>query len=153
MGVICIYLGKQFGVWAAYTLSGQEFHTTMFWDLGLPTQKEVPYWQLANYTAHTEAGLFSLGIVLLIDAGLTVLARQGFMSLRMIQISLVLMMLTLLLNAGVAVMVFRMNVLPLYSLMAMLVGGIVFFTHLDSLKYLKEARLVRERMGVADGAK
>lgn len=152
MGVISLFLGQRFGSWLMARFKGEEFHTNVIWQSGEQTGSEVAYFDLSNHTALTEAGLFSLGIILIIDAGLMLLARRGLMSLTLIFAALGLVLASLLFNLYVCVMVYKSGVLPLMSLMAVLVAGIVFFTHLDSLKLLNHHRQLMKRIEMTGGA-
>ena len=156
MAVICLFLGQRFGSWLISYIQNQPFHTNVTWQSGELAGTEVAYFDLSNYTAMTEAGLLLLGIVLLIDVALMLLARRGMMSSVLISIALVLILVTTVFNIYVTMLVYKSGVLPLFSLMAVLTAGIVFFGHLDSLKLLKHHRELlkrAEQAGATDVAK
>lgn len=146
MGAISLLLGQRFGSWLVTELKGEPFHTGVEWKTDELAGSEVAYFDLSNHTALTEAGLFLLGIILIVDAGLMIIARRGFMSVTLIYVALSMVMVTLIFNLYVCVLVYQSGVLPLISLMAVLVAGIVFFSHFDSLKLLNRHRELWKRI-------
>lgn len=129
-GVIFLALGATFGRFLLAKLSGKDFATGVNWTAGPNEGQPVTYFELQGGTAWTDAGLFLMGVALLLDALiLGILAARGKPNRGLVWIAVILTSIAMLINAGVVVHLFSMNILPLTSLIALAVGGFVVFDH------------------------
>ena len=134
-GLLCLMFGMNFIRWAGATLSGQTFNTNVTWNVGERAGQPVSYFELTGGTAWTETGLFLMGIALLLDAGLMLIAyRGGVPNRRLVMLAVVITGAAMLLNIAVAFYVFGMGILPFTSIIALLVGGMILFDHVPLLK-------------------
>jgi len=116
VGLLLLYMGWRFALWALATVTGQPFHTAVtFTDTGL----EVPYFQLQGYSAWTEAGMFLFGLTVLFEVA--VMAMRPIKAL--VLVALFLCVISTAWNLVVCAMLMRAGMLPLMSGLAVAFGG------------------------------
>ena len=126
-GIIFLAMGATFGRWLIATLSGREFATGWLQPDGVTP---VKYFELQGGTAWTEAGLFLMGIALLLDAAiLGISASRGRPNRALLLVAVAITAVAMLINAGVVAYLFSFGIFPLTSLIALGVGGFVVFDH------------------------
>lgn len=135
LGFILLMLGANFGRWATATLAGKPFNTGVNWTAGEKAGQMVEYFDLQGGTAWSETGLFLMGIALLLDALLMFLYfRRRAPSTAFVKGAIFFTGIALALNVFVAVKLFGMGILPLITMCAILVGGMILFDHVPLLK-------------------
>ncbi len=140
LGVILLMLGGNFGRWAVANLSGKEFATGWLQPDGVTP---VKYFELqtimghpesAGGTAWSETGLFLMGIALLFDAALMfAFYRRGVPTRNLVIVAIFFTGIALALNVFVAFKLFAMGIMPLITMCAVLVGGMILFDHVPLL--------------------
>lgn len=136
LGFILLMLGANFGRWATATLAGKPFNTGVEWSAaaGDKAGQMVGYFDLQGGTAWSETGLFLMGIALLLDAMLMfVYFRRGAPSKALVLGAIFFTGLALAINVLVAIKLFGMGILPLITMCAILVGGMILFDHVPLL--------------------
>ena len=138
VGVIFLYFGQSFGGWLAATLTGKPFDTHVTWTTGPNEGQTVAYFQLQGGTAWSDAGFFTMGVALLLDAALLLVVYRSRSPRRgLVLAALAITAVALALNVGVVGYLFTLGIMPLASLVAMLTGGIMLF---DQMAVLRESR-------------
>jgi hypothetical protein len=125
IGLILMMVGRAFASFCLAKLTGQPFHTNVTWQEGPLMGQEVAYFDLEGYTAWTDTGVFLLGLVMVLEAAarlLFVLRRNG-VSRVLLLATLVFGVVTVLLNLGICAVLFHAGVMPLFSALAVAVGG------------------------------
>lgn len=135
VGVILLMLGGNFGRWATARLTGHPFPTGVNWTTGDLAGQPVEYFELQGGTAWSEAGLFLMGVALLLDAVLLFSYLRGrFPSPNWLRAAILFVGAAMALNILVAFKLFGMGILPLMTVMALLPGGMMLFDHLATLR-------------------
>lgn len=138
VGAILMMLGANFGRWATATLSGTPFQTNVNWTAGPKEGQMVEYFDLQGGTAWSEAGLFLMGVALLLDAGLMfVFYRRGTFSSSLLYAAIFVTGIALAINVFVAAKLFGLGVMPMITMCAVLGGGILLFDHFALLSIQK----------------
>jgi hypothetical protein len=143
VGVICVLMGLRFIRWAIVTTTGGTFSTGVNWVAGPKAGEAVDYWQLDGFAAHTELGFFAMGGVLLLDALLMMSARQGRSPGLLLGVAIICTGACLLYNLGLAIYLITLGVTPLWSLVVVLIAGIVLFTHLETARSMSREDAAR----------
>lgn len=137
VGLLLILLGRNFGHFLLSKATGQPFHTGFDWGPG-ERIGEVPYFELAGYTAHTEAGMFLFGVAVLLEAGVVImLAKRPASASPFLRVTLVLTFVATLWNLYVVALLLKAGMLPTMSLLAVAFGGYIV---LDQWRLLKQHR-------------
>jgi hypothetical protein len=128
VGLICIMLSWNFAKWLVTTLSGQTYNTGVNWIDGPNAGQPVGYFELATGWGYTEMGMFLLGVALVVEAAVLFVYLKGLTASRWpVVVCLVLSGFALLTNLTVCGYVLFLGLMPIYSLMAVLVAGMIFF--------------------------
>lgn len=143
VGVICVLMGLRFIRWAIITATGGTFSTGVNWVAGPKAGEAVDYWQLDGFAAHTELGFFAMGGVLLLDALLMMSARRGRSPGMLLGVAIMCTGACLLYNLGLAIYLITLGVTPLWSLVVVLIAGIVLFTHMETLRSMSREDAAR----------
>jgi hypothetical protein len=134
-GLICILVGLRFGKWLLAQASGRPFETGINWTTGEKAGTPATYFELLNGAAWTEMGLFLMGVALLLDAGLMLIAFRGNTPPRgLVALAVFVTGTAMLINIALAIYLMGLGIVPLVSLIALLVGGMVLFDHVPLLK-------------------
>jgi hypothetical protein len=132
LGLILMMMGANFARWATATLAGKEFATGWLQPDGVTP---VRYFELQGGTAWSDAGLFLMGVALLLDAALMfIYYRSGRPSKGVLWAAIVFTGIATAINAFVAVRLFGMGIMPLLTMGALLVGGMMLFDHLPMVR-------------------
>ena len=138
VGIVLILLGRSFGAWAFTTLTGGTYETGVNWISGPLTGQPVGYWDLAGGTAWTDSGIFLLGVVLVLEAIVLLVATTARRKpIPLIGFALALTVAATVYNGIVAGILFTMNLLPLLSILAFGFGG---YIAAYEYRLLKQAR-------------
>lgn len=122
VGVIFTFLGARFGSYLLSIISHKPFHTGVIFT---STGAEVPYSQLSpGHPMINEAGMFLFGLAMLLDAAVIATANASPRLRRpLLSVALVTTTLAVLFNVYVAAVFFKDGALPLFSLLAVGIGG------------------------------
>lgn len=137
LGLILMMMGANFGRWATAKLAGKPFNTGVEWSAaaGEKAGQMVEYFELQGGTAWSETGLFLMGVALLLDAVLMFLYyRSGRPATAIIWLAVLFTSVAMALNLFVAVRLFSFGMMPLMTMGALLVGGMMLFDHLPMLR-------------------
>jgi hypothetical protein len=124
LGLLFVYFGWPFARWAVTTMRGGTFHTFVNWTVGPKEGQEVSYFELQGYTAWTDMSLLLFGLALLADAVLLLVAsgavgRRGWLVWGAVGITAV----ATACNLVTALLCLSVGIRPLYSLVAVAIGG------------------------------
>lgn len=134
IGLLFLMFGANFGRWAMEKLQGREMVTGWPNDDGSPRT----YFQLTGGTAWSETGFFVMGVALLLDAALLFFVYKSPTPKRgLLMAALAATGVALAINVGAAGYVFSWGILPISSMVAVLVGGMMLF---EQLGLWREAR-------------
>ena len=136
IGLIMLFLGRNFAHFSVATISGKEFHTGVNWTAGPKEGQEVAYFELSGHTAWTEMGLFFFALVLLVDASLLLLnavVLKGKNS-TVVMLAMQLTFLALVVNGIAAVLVFSDGIIPILSALALAIAGWILADQYRMLK-------------------
>ncbi len=138
LGIVFLYLGRTFGHFLLARLTGQPFHTNVFWNSGDNAGSEVAYSDLQGFTALSDAGIFLFGVLLISEAIVfIVLARAARPAIGLLIASLAVTALITLFNLFVVVKLFGAGILPIISLLAFAFGGYIAATQWSMLRAAK----------------
>jgi len=142
IGIICLLLGQNFLRWLLATATGRPHATGVIWNAGPKAGQPVDYFELQGGTAWTDMGVFLMGVALLIDGGvmLWLLRGVGRWTVGLATLALGVTALAVLVNLGVAADFVRRGGLPLFSLLAVAIGGYMLFEYAGLLKVLRGTR-------------
>lgn len=131
VGLLCVALGWSFAKWLAVTLTGGTYSTGLTWGPGGPKTGPVGFFELTGGAGWTYAAVFALGVALLFDAAVFVTRARW-----LVGVALGFTALATVLNAGVAVYVLgpAQGGVPLFSILAVAVGGYMCFEQVELLK-------------------
>ena len=138
IGLILMLVGRQFGTYLISRITHEAFHTGVTWTSGPNAGQEVGYWDLAGYTAWTDASLWLFGLTLVVDAMILYLA--GGKRLWLVATGFALTVGVCAFNAFVCAKLFNNGVTPLMSLMALAFGIYTAIYQWGLLKDLLAAR-------------
>ena len=130
IGVIFCALGQTFARWAIATLAGKTFATNVNWTAGPKAGTPVTYFELMGGTAWSDAAFFTTGVALIADAVLLFFVYRGVARRGLLAVALGLTGVALALNVGVAGYLFTLGLLPIATLVALLVSGMMLFEQL-----------------------
>jgi hypothetical protein len=125
VGMILLFLGRNFLFWAMATLTGQPFHTHVNWTDGPNNGQEVSYFDLQGFTALTETGMFLFGVAILFEAAVVALEqiKPSGPARALVMLALGLTVLCTLFNLFVSIRLMSVGVVPLMSGLAVAFGG------------------------------
>ena len=128
IGLIFLMLGSNVLHWAAARTAGRAFPEGVTWTAGDRAGQPVGYYELQGGTGWTETGFFVMGVALLIDA-LLLFFVYGSRRPRpaLIAAALATTGLALAFNLFAAADVFGWGMMPINSMIAVVVGGIMLF--------------------------
>ena len=131
IGLVVMLMGLNFAKWAMATLLGQTYDTGYLWPDGRP----VAYWELQGHTAVSDSALFLFGLACVLEAA-AMAAAHARPRLRTATVSVALLttLLATAYNAVACVVLFRDNVTPLLSLLAVGFGGYMAFAEWGMLR-------------------
>jgi hypothetical protein len=134
LGLLFTWLGFRFAKWAVATISGRTFDTGIPWTSGDKAGQMVEYWEIYGYAALTDMAMFTIGVALLLDALILFFAiRRGSVNRLLVMLGAGITAIALLVNIGVCVKLLGAGVTPIFSIVAILVGGFMFFDHVAML--------------------
>lgn len=135
VGLICLMLGWSFARYLIAVAAGKPFETGVNWVSGDKAGQPVTYFELQGGTAWTDLGFFSMGVALILDAALMLLAtRRPIPNQPLVMAALAVTGFTLLLNLGLAGYLLTLGIMPIASMLLILVGGFVLFDQVPMLK-------------------
>lgn len=121
VGVIFTFLGLRFGSYLLSVIAHKPFHTGYTFG---PNGPEVPYPQLINHAMINEAGMFLFGLAMLLDAAVIATANASpRLRKPLLGFALFITGLAVFFNVIVAAVFFKDGMLPLFSLLAVGIGG------------------------------
>jgi hypothetical protein len=124
VGLIFTYLGRRFGAYLISLIAHRPFHTDIIFATGPNEGQEVPYPQLEAHAMINDAGMFLFGLACLFDA--IVIASvflPGGVRKPLLWVALLATVAATIFNLYVAIVFFASGVLPLFSLLAVAIGG------------------------------
>lgn len=124
IGMVVMLMGLDFAKWGVTTLLGRTYDTGVIWQTGDRAGQTVAYWDIVGHQAVSDSAIFLFGLACVLEAA-AMAAAHARPRLRTATISAALLI-TLLATAynGVAcVVLFKDNVTPLLSLLAVGFGG------------------------------
>ncbi len=127
IGIICLMMSQNFIAWLVAGVTGQTYATNVNWTAGPKVGQPVSFFDLQGGTAWTQVGTFTLGAALLIEAAVMLLWSQGKLGRVGVFTSLAVGLLALVTNVAVAGYVFSLGILPIFSLLAVAVAGMIVF--------------------------
>lgn len=134
LGLILMMLGANFARWSSATITGKSFPTGVEWSAGEKAGQMVEYFDLQGGTAWSETGLFLMGVALVLDAALMfAFYRRGRPSNLLLFAAILATGLALGLNVLVAIKLLSAGIMPLTTMCAVLVGGMMLFDHVPML--------------------
>ncbi len=128
IGIIFMFVGQNFAKWSLATASGQPFVTGWVWPndgsarSGLP----VSYWELETGTAWSDCGMFLFGLSALIDAAAVMIclrSQNPGMRAAVLRLGFGVTSLATLANLLACIKLFSLGTLPIFSLLAVGIGG------------------------------
>lgn len=130
LGLIFVFLGVNFGKWLAATAAGKPFATGVNWTAGPKAGQPVEYWDLSGGTAWTECGMFLFGVSSMIDGLVLAMCWRSARS-RLLGgwIGALVTAAATLFNLVVVAKLMSMGITPIFSLLAVAVGGYVLLDH------------------------
>jgi hypothetical protein len=144
VGVIFLLLGGTFARYCVTRITHQPFHTNYVWPPGSPKAgQEVEYLELETRPYLTDAGMFLIGLAIVLDALVRLAVYNGIRAAR------ALAYLTFAITLGAAVFNLYVvgalmgSMLPLLSLLAVAMGGYIAFSQWQLLKTLNRAAAPR----------
>lgn len=121
VGIIFVLLGRTFGSYLLSLIAHKPFHTGVIFT---SSGQEVPYPQLQGHTMVNDAGMFLFGLAMLLDAVVIATAKASpRLRKPLLGFALLITGLAVLFNAYVAAVFFKDGMLPLFSLLAVGIGG------------------------------
>lgn len=124
VGVMCMMMGWNFARFCAAKISGNPFNTNVNWTSGPKAGQPVEYYELSGYTAHTETGLFLFGLACVLEGLLLMFARTNSPKSRgLVMVALAIAFAATAFNLVVVILLFRVNIMPLTSLLCVAFGG------------------------------
>ena len=126
IGVIFLFLGQSFARWLIATASGQPFSTGVIWSIGPKSGQPVDYWELQGAPAWTDCGMFLFGLSAIVDAlAMLVCIRSRSLVARTaaMTIGVLFTAVATACNLFVCIKLFSLGILPLFSLLAVGLGG------------------------------
>lgn len=126
IGVIFLFLGQSFARWLIATASGQPFSTGIIWSFGPKSGQPVGYWELQGATAWTDCGMFLFGLSAIVDAIAMLVfirSRSPVARTTALVIGVLFTAVATVFNLLVCFKLFSLGILPLFSLLAVGLGG------------------------------
>lgn len=126
IGVIFLFMGQSFARWLIATSASQPFSTGVIWSVGPKAGQPVGYWDLQGATAWTDCGMFLFGLSAIVDAmAMLVFLRSHRPAARAaaMTIGVLFTALATVFNLVVCIKLFSLGILPLFSLLAVGLGG------------------------------
>lgn len=145
LGVVFLFLGANFGRWSIAKITGQPFSTGIEWSTGNQAGQPVEYFDLQGGTAWGEMGFFVLGVSMLIEA-----AVMGFVALkpaqyRMSILAILAAVIAAMANGLAIAKIYPTGVLPLISVLALGLAGLMIFWHVSYLRTMNAHQAWRRR--------
>jgi len=125
IGLILMFVGGRFLMWAIATMSGKHFATGVNWTAGEKAGTEVDYWELMGYPALTECAIFLFGFALVLEALVLAAAVSKFgtgAKRLLVGFALLITVSATVFNIFVSAVLFRSGVMPIISLLAVAFG-------------------------------
>jgi hypothetical protein len=126
MGIIAIFLGKTFAAYVFARLTGQVFHTGIFWTDGPLNGQEVAYPDLMGHQMLSDAGVFVFGLVILLEVLVRILlARRWHVPRTFVGLVWMAAMISTGFNVYVCIKFFQDGSIPITSGLAAAFGGFI----------------------------
>ena len=126
IGLIFLLLGRRFAIYLLSILSGKAFHTNVNWISGAKAGQEVGYRELEGFIYYNESAMFAFGLALIFEAAVLAVLNRNIPGKRpLIFLAMIIAGLATAYNLTVALMLFTIGTLPLFSLLAVAFGGYI----------------------------
>jgi hypothetical protein len=139
VGVIFLLLGGTFARYLVTRVTHQPFHTNVNWTAGPKTGQEVEYLELQGRPWLTDAGMFLIGLAIVLDALVRVCIYKQIRAARpLAYLTFAITIAAVLFNLYV-VGTLMGTMLPLLSLLAVAMGGYIAFVQWQVIKAFRRA--------------
>ena len=135
IGLVVMMMGWGFAKWATATLLGHPYETGATWQTGDRAGQSVAYWDLMGHQALSESALFLFGLACVLEAA-AMAAGYARPRLRTTTVSVALLftLLATVYNLVTCVVLFKADITPMLSLLAVGFGGYMAFAEWAMLR-------------------
>jgi hypothetical protein len=141
LGALCMMIGRRFAAYLFAKLTGRPFHTEVNWIAGERAGQEVQYWELQGSIALTETSMFLFGMALVLEAiALWAISSRVGGKKAILSISLLVVVISTVLNLYTAARVMGAGAIPLQSGLAVAFGGYMAMYQWKLLRVLSTGR-------------
>ncbi len=135
IGLVVMLLGLDFAKWAMATLLGHTYDTGVTWQTGDRAGQSVAYWDIVQHQAVSDSALFLFGLACVLEAAAMATAHtRPSLRTAAVSVALVVTVLATAYNAVACVVLFKDNVTPLLSLLAVGFGSYMALAELGLLR-------------------
>jgi hypothetical protein len=139
VGVVFLLLGGTFARFLVTRITHQPFHTNVNWTAGPKTGQEVEYLELQGRPWLTDAGMFLIGLAIVLDALVRVCMYKQIRAARpLAYLTFAITLGAVLFNLYVVTTLMG-SMLPLLSLLAVAMGGYIAFMQWQIIRVFRRA--------------
>jgi len=140
VGVIFLFLGGTFARYLITRIAHQPFHTNVNWTAGPKTGQEVDYLELQGRPWLTDAGMFLIGLAIVLDALVRVCIYNQIRAARPLAwLTFAITIAAVFFNLYVVATLMG-SMLPLLSLLAVAMGGYIAFMQWQIIQAFRRGR-------------
>lgn len=137
VGLIFIFLSRNFPSWLFCKLTGNIFSTGVNWVAGAKAGQPVAYWELQGHTALSDMSIFLFGLAVIIEALMYFVWLKSPVRLKGIAwMALAVTVLATGFNLITSVVLLSEGIMPLMSMLAAAFGGWMFVQQLGLLSWI-----------------